>query len=500
MNIGELSQSFDHFAVGDYVTFERSFSQGDFAKFADLSGDRNPLHHDRDYSERSATGQPIVPLHMTLAPISMIAGMVLPGEPSRYLGHEARALRPIHYDEIVSYSARIEAINASHQVLTLRVLAFRGIEVLIDAKVHVQARERKWSSPPSIRINKATEPAVALITGAAGEIGGAIADVLARKGWKLLLHCRQTDDRTTRLADRLLRLGVTPEFVTGDLEQGPGQHDLANAVRACRNLALVVHAASPAVTASVDSLVAVNFSALKCIADAALPGMLARQGGNVVLIGSTATEHTPSGWASYAGAKSMAANLVTGIEREYSGYGVRGITVMAGMVETRFSESVRERVPMLLPYEVADAVVEAIADERAAGNAVIVESGGTRRGRLGFYSQSTATDAGNPPALPRDDERLPAQRLPSAGPSSSVVGAIARRLFGLASADELADAGLGVTPGWDSLRHIELLLEIERSTGIQFSSAEMEVTHRFVDLDVLCRKKLSERAAGSGSN
>ena len=493
MNIGELSQSFDQFTVGDYVTFERSFSHSDFAKFADLSGDRNPLHHDRQYSVRSSTGQPIVPLHMTLAPISMIAGMVLPGEPSRYLGHEARALRPIHYDEIISYSARIEAINASHQVLTLRVLAFRGIEVLLDAKVHVQAGERQWSAPPSIRINKATEPAVALITGAAGEIGSAIADALARKGWKLLLHCRQTDGRTTRLADRLLRLGVTPEFITGDLEQGPGQRDLANAVRACGNLALVVHAASPAVTASVDSLVAVNFSALKCIAEAALHGMLARQSGNVVLIGSTATEHTPSGWASYAGAKSMAANLVTSIERDYSGYGVRGITVMSGMVETRFSEGFRERVPMLLPYEVADAVVEAIADERAAGNAVIIESGGMRRGRLGFHSQVMATDAGNPPALPQDYGRSPGPRLPSAVPSSSVVGAIARRFFGLASAEELTDAGLGVTPGWDSLRHIELILEIERSTGIQFSSAEMEGTHRFVDLDALCRKKLSDR-------
>ena len=50
-----------------------------------------------------------------------------------------------------------------------------------------------------------------------------------------------------------------------------------------------------------------------------------------------------------------------------------------------------------------------------------------------------------------------------------------------------------MTPGWDSLKHIELLLALESALGIRFGSGEMEFLHRFTELDALCQKKLAER-------
>ena len=61
---------------------------------------------------------------------------------------------------------------------------------------------------------------------------------------------------------------------------------------------------------------------------------------------------------------------------------------------------------------------------------------------------------------------------------------------------DLAQAGLGQTPGWDSLRHITLLLEIESTLGVKFASSEMGAIHQFPSLDALVRSKLAQTING----
>jgi short-subunit dehydrogenase/acyl dehydratase/acyl carrier protein len=481
-------QSMDSFAVGDYVLFERSYTPKDFAAFSRLSGDANPLHHDAAFAARTQFGRPIVPLHVTLSPLSMIAGMVFPGEPSLYLGHEVRAISPVLYDERIRYSARVEAINASHRVLRVRVLGLRGAEVVLDASMQVQAQAANWMSAPALPVHKG-HPATALITGASGEIGGAVARVLAKAGWNLLLHDRGNGDRRRHLQESLQRLGAKPEYVAGDLTRPEGRDTLVATIAQRQDIGLVVHAASPLVNARIEDLVAVNFSALKQILEASLPQMLARQRAAVVLIGSQATEYSLPGWEAYSGAKSMAANLIDGVERSYSTYGVRGFTVMPGLVATRFSEAYQGDAPMLLPQEVAEAIVPLVSDDQDAGNVIVLEPGSVRRGRLGFHAPEAAAPTAGA-AVPRTPG-LPNEELaPLAG---SPIAAIVRSVLRLPSGIDLSGAALGVTPGWDSLRHIELLLQIEAATGVRFGSEELAAAHSFSTLDALCEKKLAAR-------
>jgi len=45
--------------VGSTAVVTRTFSQGDFDRFAVLSGDDNPIHVDLDYAAASAFGRPV---------------------------------------------------------------------------------------------------------------------------------------------------------------------------------------------------------------------------------------------------------------------------------------------------------------------------------------------------------------------------------------------------------------------------------------------------------
>lgn len=485
--------TFDQFRVGDYAVFERSFSQDDFAAFSKLSGDTNPLHRDQAYATaHAADGALIVPLHLTLAPLSAIAGMIFPGEPSLYLGHEVKAVKTVRYGESLRYSARIAAINESHRILTLRVLALRGSDVVLDAAMRVQARSKAWTSGPSDLIRHA-DKATALVTGASGEIGSALAMALARAGWRLLLQDRGPDGRRDKLTEMLAPTGADVRFVGCDLGKPDGLKSLTSALAATDDLDLVVHAASPAVMAPVDQLVAVNFSALREIADTVVPNMLARQHGAIVLLGSTAVRAAIPGWEAYSGAKAMAMNLIDAVERRFASYGVRGYTLAPGYVATRFSEAYRsEADAALLPAEVADALVKLVDAHEAPGNTVFLEPRSQSRGKFSFHS--------GPPVTPEHHVAAaqPAQAT-APQPSASLPDPIAptvRSALRLPANHDLRGGGLDLTPGWDSLKHIELILAIESQLGLHFKSTEIESSHRYDDLVALCAQKLKAKAHG----
>ena len=487
---------FDNFAVGDLVTFERTFAAADFAAFAALSGDSNPLHHDEAHAATTRFGSTIVPLHLVLAPLSMIAGMALPGEASLYLGHEVRAVRPVHYGKTLRYSARIEAINSAHRVLSIRVLALHGADVMMDATMRVQATRDAWSTGPALPVTRSSAPARAIVTGAAGEIGSAVACALAKRGWQLLLQDRGSAESRERLIARLNRIGAKAEHHAADLATSEGQRSLATAAAKLPDIGLVVHAASPRIDADLAALVEVNYSALSRLASAVVPAMLSRQRGAILLIGSAATERAIPHWENYSAAKAMATNLVSGLDRRLGPYGVRGLAVLPGLVATGFSEAFRAGAPALLAEEVAEAALDfalGAADGAGNGNALFLEPDTRRYGMVGFHvaAVSPAQDAPAPSTAP------PPPAAPVPGEPGVRIADLIRRVLRMPQSADLSSAALGTTPGWDSLAQIELLLQVERTFGIRFTSQEMEAAQRFADLDRLCRQKLAAAASES---
>lgn len=488
---GKAAMSFDRFAVGDVAIFERSFSEQDFAAFSALSGDTNPLHHDGAHAATTRFGKPIVPLHMTLAPLSMVAGMIFPGEPSLYLGHEVRAARPVFYGDKLRYSARVEAVNAAHRILTLRVLALNGADVVLDAVMRVQATTGRWNTESATPIIRTASPARALVTGTSGEIGRAVALALGAAGWSLLLQDRGPDERREGLRAGLERISAACEFVTADLATPEGQAGLADAVRRRSDIEVVVHAASSGAASALDQLVATNYVALKYIAEAALPAMLARQKGRLVCI-STAMIRGVPGWDDYVAAKTMATGFVGGIDKRLSSYGVRGLSLLPGFVATRFSEPYRGEAPTLMPQEVAEAVVAAI--ENPGSGAVAIEVGRRQEATFGFQLAAPHSETGGEVSSASRDRVSwgePATAPP--GSSKATIADLVRRRLRLPSSFDLANGGLGATPGWDSLSQIELVLEMETSFGISFTSAEIEGLSQYAQLEAAVSRKLSRR-------
>ncbi len=478
----DRDRDFDDFAVGDWVSFTRRFDKADMDAFAELSGDHNPLHTDPTYAGASSFGAPIAPVHLIAAPFSAIAGMMIPGHRALYLGSHMRALHPARFGRDIAYSARVAARNAAQRVLTLRVIAWDGETVLLEGEIRVQVRDdvpTAAAPEATVAVNRGDDDRLALVTGASGAIGRAVARRLAQKGWNLLLHHHRNEAAARTLAKACMASGVTAKTVEADLCDSKAVGRLA---RKAKTATALVHAASPPIDAPADARLAANDGALDRLARAALPAMLARQDGAVVLVGSAAMHTLPSGWGNYVAAKAAAVSRIESLRRHYGPYGVRALTLAPSYVATPFSEAHRPReAPALLPEEVAEAIVEAVGsgDE----GYVLLEPTGRRSGTFGFRSidprpgpQEVETHGNSGASAPSPG---------AAGLQARDDGALqdlVRTVLDIPASEDLEDAGLDLTANWDSLRHIELMLLVEERFGLSLSSRDFERTTRYVNL------------------
>lgn len=484
-------QEFKNFKVGDYVVFERQFSQEEFANFSSLSGDRNPLHHNAKHAAFTPFKVPIVPLHMTMSPLSMIAGMVFPGEPSLYLGHEIRAAQPVYYGEKITYSARLTAINAAQRILSIRVLAIRETEVVLDAVMRVQAQEEQWQTPSNLPIKHLDDLETALILGGSGDIGGAIAARLAQKGWNLLLQDRGNKERRQHLKEMLTRIApeVSVEFIEADLAISDKRKCLLDQVSNMDELSLVVHTASPPVDAELTDLVEVNFAALKEISQAILPHFLRQQAGKIVFVSSISTQRTIPGWENYSAAKAMASNYMYSLKRTFSFYGIRSLIVMPGLVDTRFSQDFKEDQEALSPQEVAEIIVEETLNATDDRGTLKIEMSGSEFGEIGFHSVVKSSKP-----LQKRQSMVSDSNVSASDESKDdifdTIALVVRKKLKMSPQSDLSSAALGVTAGWDSLAHIEIVLEIENAINVRFTSFEIEKLYTFQSMMAICEEKL----------
>ena len=478
----------DAFKVGQYTTFERIFTQDDFAAFSALSLDANPLHADPEYAARTEFRRCVVPLHLVAAPLSTIAGMALPGRASLIAREEVEAIEPVFFDEPVIYSARVAEVSAATRTLGLRVIAFRDRDraVILRAFMRVKVREEAAEPQQTLEIQEPRKKAI--VTGAGGAIGSAICRALASNGWDIAAITRTSLPALTATRAFCERNGTKLTIVEQDL------CDVEGLARQCFELAkqaapsLIVHAASAPVDSDLGDLCRTNHGALRALSEAFLPQFLRQQHGRIVFIGSAVQVGPVRAMGDYAAAKAMATAWLDGLSFHYRPYNVCGLTLAPGMVDTPFSA--RHRAPgtrCLQPEEVADALVELLREEEWPFGFAVLQWDGLRRGHFRFHEPFDASAEDRPTRA--------ALAVPSSiAPLGSVGAAVEDhfcRFFRLGDRGLLAGLKIGDLSDWDSLRHIEFLLDLERALGIRFEAGEIESTFSIAGLKSLVQRKVT---------
>jgi len=222
----------------------------------------------------------------------------------------------------------------------------------------------------------------ALLTGAAGGLGHAIARALAADGVNLVLSDLSGTPFLDELADELRARGVRAEAVTADLTQREDSESLvAKAEEALGPIDILVNNAGLEFggrfeTNSIDEIEAitdVNLKALMVLTRQALPGMLSRRRGHVVNIASLAGKTTPPSLATYVATKHGVVGFTHSLRAEHGSEPVSfsaicpafvGREGMYGRLEADLPDPPWYLKPFP-PERVGEAVVSAIRDDRA---------------------------------------------------------------------------------------------------------------------------------------
>jgi len=188
----------------------------------------------------------------------------------------------------------------------------------------------------------------ALVTGANSGLGKAVARALAERGATLYLGARDRDRGEAAVAELRAATGnPNLHLLVADLKSQAAVRRLAAEVAArCEALHLLVNNAglgSYGALADQDeerirSLLAVNVTALVELTRAALPGLLAREAGGIINVGSTAG-YVPGPYSAVYGAtKAFVRSFTEAVSEELRGSPVHVLLLAPGVTETEFQE------------------------------------------------------------------------------------------------------------------------------------------------------------------
>ncbi|MCQ8241194.1 SDR family NAD(P)-dependent oxidoreductase [Rhizosaccharibacter radicis] len=218
-----------------------------------------------------------------------------------------------------------------------------------------------------------SSPRIALVTGASSGFGRAIAQRLVADGIRVIATARRRDRLDalrSELGDQLLPLvlDVTDAeavaALPGALPDGWREVDVlvANA-----GLALGLGPAHEAKPEDWARMIATNVSGVTTTVRALLPGMVARDRGHVITIGSIAGTYPYPGGNVYGATKAFVAQFALNLRADLVGTGVRVSNLEPGLVggsefsNVRFNDDDRaakvyENAEPLLPEDIAETV------------------------------------------------------------------------------------------------------------------------------------------------
>lgn len=382
-----------HWKVGDRRQIVHTFTEDELRAFAELTGDRNPLHMDDRYARRTAAGGRLVHGMLAASFVSTLIGEQIPGPGALWNSFQVNWRKMIRIGDTLRLEARVVAVQAATRTIDLEIAGVHAEtgETYLDgtAKVMImaEAKSKAGTGSSGKRV---------LVTGASGEVGRAICRRLAADGYRILLWGR--NDRQMR--DVAKTLGKAADgWLSVDLLDERALDEALAKVLAGPPVDVFVHAASAPLgyrefgsdgyQAELNTHWVISAAAFSRIAQRLLPAM--PKGGTIVaLLTQAVLDVPPARMSAYVSGKMAAWGLVRSIASEFGPKGIRCNAVSPGLINTPFTKDMPVRAKQVeaatnplrrlcTVEDVADAVAYLCGPQAAYINGVnLPVSGGSR--------------------------------------------------------------------------------------------------------------------------
>jgi acyl dehydratase len=121
--------------VGQRASRRLTLTADHVQKFAEISGDRNPLHFDEAFVAKTKFGRLVVQGGLTTGLLHALVAMDLPGPGTVFLSQNWKFVAPVFIGDTITAEAEVLSVHPAKPVTQLRVLVARdGGETVLEGE------------------------------------------------------------------------------------------------------------------------------------------------------------------------------------------------------------------------------------------------------------------------------------------------------------------------------------------------------------------------------
>jgi 3-hydroxybutyryl-CoA dehydratase len=118
--------------IGQKAFATKKFDERSVNLFAELTGDYNPLHFNKEYAENTIFKKPIVHGPLVLTLVTTLFAKELPGEGSIYLSHTIKFIKPVYYNDEITATIEVVDIDSKRHIFINTICINQFNEVVIE--------------------------------------------------------------------------------------------------------------------------------------------------------------------------------------------------------------------------------------------------------------------------------------------------------------------------------------------------------------------------------
>lgn len=129
--------------VGQSGEYVKTITETDIYSFAELCGDYNPVHVDKEFAEKSFFGKQVSHGILILSLCSTVIGTIMPGNGTIYLSQNSKFLKPVYIGDTVKAVITIASLEDNNRAILKTEVFNQYNEVVIagEAKVILPVKE-----------------------------------------------------------------------------------------------------------------------------------------------------------------------------------------------------------------------------------------------------------------------------------------------------------------------------------------------------------------------
>ncbi len=345
----------EKFEVGKTYRTKFTVDAATIERFAELSGDKNPIHLDAEEARAYGYPRPVAHGALLVALLSKVIGTEVPGPGAVWMSQSIEWLTPVFVGDEIELAVTIEKASTGAGVLLLDIAATtQEGKTVMKGNAKVKIAEKLTRPNPDSGGGKR----VALVTGGSRGIGAAIARRLGTNDVAVAINYHKAREAAKQVVQEIQAGGGSAQAFAADLGDPLATSKMVQKiVNSFGRLDVVIHGASPNIVRSPVTEVGYNDiepylktylgGALTLIASAS-PQMVERKFGRFIFLGTAwMFGMPPTGTTAYLAAKQALWGLVRCAATELGPSGITCNMVSPGMTVTDLTADIPSRLKEL---------------------------------------------------------------------------------------------------------------------------------------------------------